>query len=130
MSRVFLVLAFLVSAAQAQTVSYFRVPFGDLPRNVTAGPDGNVWFCATAYTLGTASAAGVKTIALDYPYISDLTAGPDGNIWAVIEVSYACATPCFIDPTPPIALARVNLVNPAPAVTEVVRAFDGVIVRG
>ena len=118
----------------------YKVDFVTLPllggsflpilQRITPGPNGTVWYAATQ-TIGAASADGsVKTFLLDFPYPSDVVLGPDGNIWAVFEVSYSCVTPCFIDPTPPIALVRVNLVNPAPSITNIDWSVNGVTIHG
>ena len=63
----------------------FPVPSGGYPRQITTGPDGNLWF--TEYVgnkIGRITPAGVIT---EFPvptlggWLQGITAGSDGNLW-------------------------------------------------
>jgi virginiamycin B lyase len=81
MNRIpFLLVALLLSlAAQAQTVSYFRVP--DVTGGIISGPDGNLWV-STSQTITKMTPLGHRT---QYPLPDGvgraITLGPDGRIW-------------------------------------------------
>ena len=98
------------------------------PRDLAAGPDGRIWFGTENPVIGSLTPGGAVTFVDTPPAVygfTDVVAGPDGNVWAALEpILYSCVSPppCPApDPTPPIALARVNLVNPAPRVKTVDR---------
>jgi virginiamycin B lyase len=78
-------LAFTISAP-AQTFQEFPIPTANTgTRNMTAGPDGNLWFAETATNkIGRITPAGVFTefpipTAKSAPF--GIAAGPDGNLW-------------------------------------------------
>jgi streptogramin lyase len=78
----------------AGTITAFTVPqpYG-IPSEITAGPDGNLWF-----TAGSATGSTIDRITLDGAItvfspvttdsnldIGDITAGPDGTIWFILS---------------------------------------------
>ena len=74
-------------AASAQTITEF--PTSDSgPVDITAGPDGNVWFTGyLAGTIGRITPAGTVTEFLNDPNNgpAGITVGPDGNLWYADE---------------------------------------------
>ena len=53
------------------------------PEGITAGPDGNLWFCeARGAKIGRITPAGAITeFATPHPAPAHITVGPDGNLW-------------------------------------------------
>jgi streptogramin lyase len=82
-----LVLAIVTpSASAAPTISEFPITGGNGPREMTLGPDGNVWFVeAGANRIGKVTPAGVVTTfsagLSSSAGLAGITAGPDGNLW-------------------------------------------------
>ena len=67
-------------------ITEFPIPTpSSVPRDITEGPDGNLWFTETAANqIGRITPAGVITeFPLPTPgsYPSGITVGPDGNVW-------------------------------------------------
>jgi streptogramin lyase len=97
---------------------------------LAAGPDGRIWFGTHERLVCSVSSTGSSALPLSpvANLITSLTAGPDGNVWATLAPPVLiCAPPdCGWSPDlmPPLAIARVNLVNPAPAINAVERGFD------
>ena len=82
--------AFIVIQRSAQSnfvpIREFRVPTsGSVPRDITAGPDGNLWFTEqSGNKVGRITPAGVITEFTVPTAKSEplrITAGPDGNLW-------------------------------------------------
>jgi streptogramin lyase len=78
--------AFMAGGAGAQVVTEFSVGITSSPHDITAGPDGNLWFTEpdgnrigriTPLGVATEFSAGITAGAGPY----DITAGPDGNLW-------------------------------------------------
>ncbi len=106
------------------------------PLAITSGPDGRMWFGTElglkGSVIGNVSSDGTINTTITVPAeiaygFLAMTAGPDGNVWVTLapvplicESVGFCPTP---DPTP-LAIARVNLVNPAPLITAIDRTFD------
>lgn len=70
------------AGAQSGTIREFAV-HGD-PVDITAGPDGNIWFTGIGGQIGRITKDGTVTefpvpTPMSYPH--GITAGPDGNIW-------------------------------------------------
>ncbi len=89
--RILLALGAFASAfpAAAQTITEFTIPTADsVPVDITAGPDGNLWFTENLQgKIGRITPGG--TIA---EFLNDantgpagITAGPDGNLWYADE---------------------------------------------
>lgn len=82
-----LVAASMTAAASGQIFTEFPIPtpFG-LPWEITAGPDGNLWFTVdTDHQIGRITPQGVMTLFPLLPGSSNphaITAGPDGALWA------------------------------------------------
>ncbi len=80
--------ALLLSAAAApsyaQSVDEFPLPSGGIPQDLTAGPDGNLWFAELTNKIGRVTPAGVVT-EFPLPMLSSgalgITAGSDGALW-------------------------------------------------
>ncbi|HEY2798766.1 MAG TPA: S-layer homology domain-containing protein [Thermoanaerobaculia bacterium] len=77
--------ALLLSAAaadsSAQSVDEFPLPSGGIPQDLTAGPDGNLWFTEITQKIGRVTPAGVVT---EFPVAGGplgITEGPDGALW-------------------------------------------------
>ncbi|MDP9023957.1 MAG: hypothetical protein M3N13_01100 [Candidatus Eremiobacteraeota bacterium] len=76
--------ATLVGKASTGTFAEFKVPAGSLIQDITAGPDGNLWFTEESAKLGRVTPSGTVT---EFPLPSPLstlrgiTAGADGNLW-------------------------------------------------
>lgn len=97
--------------------------------SITYGPDGQVWFGTYDHMIGSVSSTGtMRTLAVstDVAGINNLTAGPDGNIWATLERNpNICFDVCGpAEPRLPLAIARVNLINPAPVITAMPKVSD------
>src|SRR6185436_11779124 len=67
------------------TITEYPVPTAGSPQDITAGPDGNMWFTEIAGNkIGRITPAGVIT---EFPVPTaaskpvGITAGPDGNLW-------------------------------------------------
>ena len=96
----------------------FSVPNAVELLDITAGPDGNLWFTgAGTGTIGRMTPAGQATLfPLTLPGFSiapfGITAGPDGNLWFT-----ACAFKVPANAPPP-CIARVGRMTPAGEVTE------------
>jgi streptogramin lyase len=95
-------LALTCGAAQAQVVTEFSagITAGAVPLNITAGPDGNLWFTEIGQTIGGGPSPGQAPLQLpgrigritplgvvtEFSITSGaqpgaITAGPDGNLW-------------------------------------------------
>ncbi|HVE66186.1 MAG TPA: hypothetical protein VNC59_06365, partial [Thermoanaerobaculia bacterium] len=88
--RVFLVFGLIGSSAGAQTITEFPLPEGSgRPRNIVAGPDGNLWFIedldGRPPGIGRITKTGeVVRFPIEEPRMGiawDIAAGPDGNLW-------------------------------------------------
>ena len=84
----FLLMALTAGSAQAQVITEFSAGLSPdaQPHNITAGPDGNLWFTEpSAGRIGRITPAGVITefSAGISPNASPrgITSGPDGNLW-------------------------------------------------
>src|SRR5437868_9389475 len=69
------------ACAAAGTVTEFPIPTRGTPFDLTAGPDGNLWFTDGAGEIGRITPSGAIT---EFPVSSGsfhITAGPDGNLW-------------------------------------------------
>jgi streptogramin lyase len=67
--------------AAAGTITEFTIPTKGTPFDITAGPDGNLWFTDGAGEIGRITPSGSIT---EFPVPSGsfrITAGPDGNLW-------------------------------------------------
>src|SRR5262245_47491322 len=68
-------------------ITTFVDPDGHLaaPQDITAGPDGNLWFTASQTRIGRITPTGTITTFTDPENEVDnpagITAGPDGNLW-------------------------------------------------
>src|ERR1700693_1270861 len=70
--------------AQGQTITEFPVPAGHYPIEITAGPDGNLWFTGEPNLIGRMTVEGVVTefpIPTPNSGLAGIAAGPDGNLW-------------------------------------------------
>ena len=73
------------------TISEFPIPSSGTPIDITAGPDGNLWFTEYnefgKYRIGRVTPSGTITEfpGSGHPY--GITAGPDGNLWFTEEVN-------------------------------------------
>jgi virginiamycin B lyase len=71
--------------ATAGTVTEFPLPQQGTPFDITAGPDGNLWFAdAGGNKIGRLTTAGAITefrIKTKSSFPVGITAGPDGNLW-------------------------------------------------
>ena len=101
---------------------------------VAPGPDGRMWYAGQAPVVAAVSPSGEISIVktpLAARGTREIAAGPDGNVWATIEPpSYSCVIPCTSEPTTPLTILRVNLVNPAPRITGSARSGERVVLRG
>jgi virginiamycin B lyase len=70
--------------AAAGTVTEFPLPQHGTPFDITAGPDGNLWFTAGTGEVGRITSGG-SIIEFALPtgasFPEGITAGPDGNLW-------------------------------------------------
>jgi streptogramin lyase len=58
-----------------------QVPVGVVVRDITVGPDGNLWF-TSENAIGRLSPSGTGLTLFPVPVVPDqITAGPDGNLW-------------------------------------------------
>ena len=66
-------------ASAAPTLTEFPLPANSVPRDIVAGPDGNLWF---AHNFGVSRITPSGTITV-FPVnqTSAIAAGPDGNLW-------------------------------------------------
>ena len=83
----FLVAAGMTATASGQIFTEFPIPTpAGLPWEITAGPDGNLWFTVdTDHQIGRITPQGVMTLFPLLPGTSNphaITAGPDGALWA------------------------------------------------
>jgi len=86
----FVLLSVLAASATAQTITEFPIsPGACCPEQITAGPDGNLWF-SHAVRFGPSTIGRITTAGsvADFPieeghvaYPNDIAPGPDGNIW-------------------------------------------------
>jgi streptogramin lyase len=69
-------------AVAAPVITEFPLPkVNSAPRDITAGPDGNLWFAENG-SVGRITPAGVVTeFAVSGGSSSGITPGPDGNLW-------------------------------------------------
>ncbi|MEK6372454.1 MAG: hypothetical protein AABO58_07130 [Acidobacteriota bacterium] len=108
----------------------------DLPSyawKMGVGHDGRVWFNTPTGFDVLASDGQITSIAVPGmpENMSGLVAAGDGNMWATTAKSFSCSLMCSLPlDVPAVGFLRVNLVNPAPAITSVVRAYAGVMIRG
>ncbi len=80
-------LLFVAGVASGQTITEFSagISAGASPFDITAGPDGNLWFTEAGGSIGRITPSGVITefsagmTAGALPW--GITAGPDGNLW-------------------------------------------------
>jgi streptogramin lyase len=78
-----------VAAADVGTISEYPIPTADsLPRGITAGPDGRLWFTENAgnkiariTTSGQITAGDEIATPTAFVGPSGITVGPDGNLW-------------------------------------------------
>ncbi len=74
------------------------------------GPDGKIWF-GTEFTPRLGIVDGISVdLPSQIPAVKEIAAGPDGSVWATVDsppniCTLLCPPP---DPTPPIAIVRVN----------------------
>ena len=75
----------LAALATAQAITEFPIPSGNSPFDLTAGPDGNLWFTESqGNRVGRVTPGGVITeftIPTANSFPGGITAGPDGNLW-------------------------------------------------
>ncbi len=75
----------LAEVLPGQEITEFPIPSGNSPGDITAGPDGNLWFTEyDAIKIGRITPAGMVTefpIPTANGYPLRITAGPDGNLW-------------------------------------------------
>ena len=68
-------------------VATYPILSGHSAYQITAGPDGNIWFRSSATTIGKATPTGTIT---EYPIpgasgpANWITSGPDGNVWFIL----------------------------------------------
>ena len=65
-------------------ITEFATPSGINPQDITAGPDGNVWFTLPFSMIGKITPAGIiteYTTPTSGSFPDSLTSGPDGNLW-------------------------------------------------
>lgn len=68
------------------TFTTFQVPIDVGPEDITAGPDGNLWFTSETSIIGRIATDGTVTLFEDGipgSTAQAITAGPDGNLWFV-----------------------------------------------
>lgn len=87
-----LVGAGIAGVARGQVVTEFPVTTASCgPREMTVGPDGNVWFTEyEANQIGRMTTAGVLTefpVPTSGGYPAGITVGPDGNLWFAEELA-------------------------------------------
>jgi len=79
-----IVVSFLVPglARASGTITEFPLPAGSYPWGMTAGPDGNVWFCeyGSSKIARITPGGAITEFDVGLPPI-DIAAGSDGNIW-------------------------------------------------
>jgi streptogramin lyase len=93
----------------------FALPAGvSQPLEITAGPDGNLWFTEQGGGIGRITPAGAVT---QFPAAADggITAGPDGNLWftenifnSIGRITPAGTATCFEVPTPDSGLTGIT----------------------
>jgi streptogramin lyase len=71
--------------AAAGTVTEFPIPTRGTPFDITAGPDGNLWFTDGAGEIGRITPSGAITAFPVPDGAWGITAGPDGNLWFTEE---------------------------------------------
>src|SRR5262249_22868640 len=69
-----------------QATADFPIPTGSIPKDITAGPDGNLWFSEQlAGNIGMINPATHAVTEFPIPYTGaeayGITEGPDGNLW-------------------------------------------------
>jgi virginiamycin B lyase len=87
-------LSSLPAWAAAGTVTEFPTPTRGTPFDITAGPDGNLWFTVGAGEIGRITPGGSITLfrlpGTCGKYLTcapwGITAGPDGNLWFTEEI--------------------------------------------
>lgn len=110
-----------------------QVPVREYPRAMAVGPDNRLWISRSR---GFVIISPDGTVgSFDVPEAVDgfiaIAVTPDGNVWGAIDLPIECLSSCEgYDPPVGPSIVRVNLVNPAPAITAVTHAADGLIVRG
>jgi streptogramin lyase len=67
-------------AAAAPTLTEFPLPGGSGPRNIVAGPDGNLWFTHN-FGVTRITPSGTTTVFSAAGQTGGIAAGPDGNLW-------------------------------------------------
>jgi streptogramin lyase len=89
----FVLILFAATQAGAQTITEYPVPTpASVPVDITAGPDGNLWFTeftAGVRTIGRVTPGGAIT---EFPLAPNpangpfgIAAGPDGNLWFTLS---------------------------------------------
>src|SRR5262249_48253551 len=89
------------------------------PWNITAGPDGNLWFVVTGYLnnrVGHISPNGVFEFVPEYLPCDGITAGPDGNIWCVSSSEVNRITPSGVVTSFPVPTPYPDLIGIASGV--------------
>src|SRR2546423_423289 len=73
--------------AAVGTVTEFPIPTRGTPFDITAGPDGNLWFTENeGGKIGRITTAGrITEFPLAGSFPGGITAGPDGNLWYTLE---------------------------------------------
>jgi streptogramin lyase len=81
-------LSSLPALAAAGTITEFPIPTRGTPFDITAGPDGNLWFTDGAGEIGRITPSGSFS-TFHIPTASSraegITRGPDGNLWFTEE---------------------------------------------
>src|SRR5438128_83039 len=67
--------------AAVGTVTEFPIPTRGTPFDITAGPDGNLWFTDGAGEIGRITPGGGITLFPTPDGAWGITAGPDSNLW-------------------------------------------------
>lgn len=86
------------------------------PMTVESGPNALIWFTTESTSqigrLREDGSVELINFSSGVPGAKGAVAGPDGNLWVTLRApSYGCTWECPPpDPTPPLAVARVNLV--------------------
>jgi streptogramin lyase len=75
----------LVAVAGAVTITEFRLPTPNcIPRYITAGPDGALWFTENTGKIGRITTDGAITefhVPTPNSFLVVITTGPDGALW-------------------------------------------------
>lgn len=94
------------------------------PRDLTAGPDGNIWVATHGYGVSRVSPGGTVTntrlpqVAFSSRWLERVTAGPDGQVWGLVGFySYFGST-----------IDAVWRIAPGGQVDQIVPDLDGILV--